>query len=71
MGDDGDRYGGWVVAQGEEFFEWLMRHPTEARRTYPSKGDFFHGETVYFTPPRIWREGKGKDLWEIADPYEA
>src|SRR5262245_8065350 len=46
-GDTGLCYGGWLIAQGREFFETVMKEPKRAAERLPSWDDVWEGESVF------------------------
>jgi hypothetical protein len=64
-GDTGECYAGWVVAQGREFYELLLREPWRATERLPSWDDVWEGESVVFLASRVFRERTGHFLDEV------
>jgi hypothetical protein len=46
-------YGGWLIAQGQEFFEAVLRDPQVALTRLPSPEDVREGESVIFAAQRV------------------
>lgn len=63
-----DSYGGWLIAQGEAFYEAVMRDPQVALTRVPRPEDVREGESVIFAAQRIcFKQTDGK--WGLYDLF--
>jgi hypothetical protein len=68
-GDDSwDCYGGWLIAQGRQFHEAVLRDPYFAATRVPSRGDIFKGESVIFVAQRVCFK-KTEEKWSLYDLF--
>jgi hypothetical protein len=68
-GDDTwECYGGWLIAQGRQFHEEVMRNPKAAATRIPPLDDIYEGESVIFAAQRVCRKKTG-DKWSLYDLF--
>jgi hypothetical protein len=71
-GIDGDDtwecYEGWLIAQGRQFHETVMRNPQMAATRVPSLDDVFEGESVIFVAQRLCSKKTG-GKWGLYDLF--
>src|SRR5262249_47850920 len=63
-----DSYGGWLIAQGREFYEAVMRDPRVALTRVPQPDDVWEGETVIFVAQRVCLK-KTDNKWGLQDLF--
>lgn len=68
-GDDSwDCYGGWLIAQGREFHETVLRDPQVALTHIPPEDDIYEGESVIFVGQRVCSK-KTDGKWCLYDLF--
>ena len=68
-GDDSwECYGGWLIAQGREFHEAVMRDACVALARVPSGEDVWQGESVIFVAQRVCAKKTG-GKWGLCDLF--
>jgi hypothetical protein len=63
-----DNYGGWLIAQGREFFEAVMHDPNIALTRIPSFDEVHEGESVIFVAQRVCSK-KTERNWGLYDLF--
>jgi hypothetical protein len=61
-------YGGWLIAQGRQFHEAVMREPRVALTRVPPPEDVWEGETVIFVGQRVCSK-KTDNKWGLYDLF--
>ncbi len=60
--DSWEAYGGWLIAQGRDFYESVMRDPQEARRRLPTSEDLDQAESFIFAAGEAYWNRTGSSL---------
>jgi hypothetical protein len=65
-----ERYGGWLVAQGRDFFEAVMRDPELARTRLPSEDALTDEGIIFASQMACYVRTDGKyDLFDMIGDY--
>jgi Protein of unknown function (DUF4240) len=63
-----DSYGGWLIAQGRDFHEAVMRDPQVALTRIPPPEEVWEGESVIFLAQRVCMK-KTDHRWGLYDLF--
>jgi hypothetical protein len=66
--DTWECYGGWLIAQGREFYEAVMRNPQVALTRVPPAEDVWEGESLIFVAQHVCAKKTG-GKWGLYDLF--